>query len=90
MLGIAASLTNTSAYSFAAQAYSHEMVEKKIASFEGMFGFAATMGPILGSIVYEAIGFKWTFFSFAIAMSPGCLLVLFLLPKPSDVRKKHS
>ena len=49
-------MINTSAYSFAAQAYGDE-VEKIISLFEGFVGIGCMSGPIIGSVVYSYLGF---------------------------------
>lgn len=79
-------MINTSAYSFASQAYPMQ-VEKIISVFEGCLGAGMMMGPIIGSFVYNAVGFSDTFFIFGIVMAPISFIVLFALPKPIDVRE---
>ena len=49
-------MINTSAYSFAAQAYG-EKIGKYVSLFEGFVGIGITLGPILGSLVYAYLGF---------------------------------
>ena len=70
-------MINTASYSFAAQAYS-DNVEKVISVMEGIVGIGCAAGPILGSVIYESVGFEKTFQIFGTAMAPTCLLVCFL------------
>jgi hypothetical protein len=44
-------MINTSAYSFAAQAYEKD-VAKYVSLFEGFVGIGCALGPVLGSFVY--------------------------------------
>ena len=41
------------------------------------------MGPVLGSLVYNAVGFKLTFYIFGAAMLPFALLVCCCMREPS-------
>ena len=50
-------MINTSSYSFAAQAYGGDEVEKIVSLFEGFVGIGCTSGPIIGSFVYALLGF---------------------------------
>jgi len=63
-------------------------VEKVIAIMEAIVGVGCTVGPVVGSLVYEQIGFEWTFIAFGVAMAPSCLLSC-LLSKPSVIKKKR-
>ena len=47
------------------------------------------IGPILGSFVYNAVGFFKTFAIFGIVMAPISLIVLLALPTPLKVRRKN-
>lgn len=78
-------MINTSAYSFAAQAYG-ENIGKYVSLFEGFVGIGITMGPIIGSLVYAFMGFSKTFFIFGALMAPASLLVVCILPSPKKVR----
>ena len=49
-------MINTTAYAYASAAYPND-VEKIISLFEGVVGIGGTSGPIIGSIVYKALGF---------------------------------
>lgn len=53
---------------------------------ESIVGIGCTVGPVLGSFVFEYVGFAWTFIIFGILMAPSGILALFLL-KPSDVKR---
>ena len=85
IVGLASSMINTSAYSFAAQAYG-EQVEKVVSLFEGFVGIGCATGPLLGSIVYQFLGFQATFFLFGAFMVPSALLVMCFLPLPKQIR----
>ena len=87
MQGAASGLINTTAYSFAASAYA-DNVEKVIAVMEAIVGVGCTIGPVLGSVVYDQIGFEWTFITFGAAMAPSCILSC-CLAKPGDIKKKR-
>ena len=78
-------MINTSGYSFASSAYPEE-VDKVISIMEACVGAGCMIGPILGSFVYNAFGFFWTFAVFGIAMTPISFILLIALPKPADVR----
>ena len=77
VLGGAAAFINTSAYSYAAQAYTDD-VEKVISIMETVVGIGCAAGPVLGSVVYELIGFAWTFILFGIIMAPTSIILCFL------------
>lgn len=74
-------MINTSVYSFASQAYPTK-VDKIISLMEGVVGVGCTLGPMVGSFVYQAVGFSTTFYIFGAAMSPTALMVCLLLGKP--------
>ena len=74
-------MINTACYSFASQAYPEE-VEKVISIMEATLGGGMMMGPILGSFVYNAVGFAKTFFIFGLAMVPIAFVLLCALPTP--------
>ena len=61
LLGSAAGMINTTAYSFASQAFPHE-IEKLVSLLEGVSGIGITFSPILGVFVFKAVGFSNTFF----------------------------
>ena len=69
-----------------AQAYASD-VEKMIAMIETIAGLGASCGPLLGSIVFETLGFAWTFILFGVGMTPCCILLL-LIDKPSELKQK--
>ena len=81
-------MINTSGYSFASQAYPDKL-EKVISLMEATVGAGMMLGPILGSFIYNAVGFFKTFAIFGIAMTPISIIVIFALPKPSSIRKKN-
>jgi MFS family permease len=78
-------MINTSAYSYTAQAYG-DNVQKYLSLLEGFVGVGITMGPILGSIVFEFLGFDKTFFIFGGLMAPSALFVFCFLPSPTEVK----
>jgi len=39
------------------------------------------IGPTIGSLVYDEVGYMYTFVIFGIALGLGGLLILFILPK---------
>ena len=80
--GAASGLMNTAVYSYTALAYP-ENVEKVISLSEGFVGIGCTMGPVLGSLVYNAVGFSWTFYIFGLAMLPFALLVCCCMKEPN-------
>ena len=84
-IGSAQGMINTSGYSFASQAYP-DKVEKVISLMEATVGAGMMLGPILGSFIYNAVGFFKTFAIFGIAMTPISLIVLFTLPNPAKIR----
>ena len=54
--GAASAMVNTSCYAFASVAYPDD-VEKIISLFEGVVGLGNMAGPVLGSVVYNWLGF---------------------------------
>lgn len=78
-------MINTTAYSYAAQAYP-DKVEKVIARLESVSAFGNIFAPVLGSVIYDAVGFEWTFVGFGIVMLPASLLVC-SLKNPKDVKR---
>ena len=81
--GCADAMINTSAYSFAAQAYPED-IDKAVATMETAIGIGGAIGPMLGSIVYGWLGFSWTFLVFGAAMIPSVILLNFI-SSPRDV-----
>ena len=60
-----------------------------ISIMEATVGAGMMIGPILGSFVYNAVGFVETFIIFGLAMAPISLILLVALPKPIEVRRKN-
>ena len=56
---------------------------------EATVGAGMMLGPILGSFIYNAVGFFKTFAIFGIAMTPISIIVLFALPDPTKIRKEN-
>ena len=46
-----------------------------------MQGFGCGIGPFIGSVVYEAVGYSKCFYIFGVAMAPASFLVLFFKKK---------
>ena len=46
-----------------------------------MQGFGCGIGPFVGSVVYEAVGYSKTFYIFGVAMAPASFLVLLFKKK---------
>lgn len=82
-------MINTTVYSFASQAYPED-VEKVISIMEATLGGGMMMGPILGSFVYNAVGFARTFFIFGFVMVPVGLVIVCALPTPLKVREIYA
>ena len=76
-LGTASGIINTSAYSFAAQAYSDDM-EAVVGLMETVVGIGCITAPVLGSFIYQLLGYSWTFYIFGVLMAPSCFLALLL------------
>ena len=55
-------MINTSVYSYAAQVYP-DQVEKVVSMGEGFVGIGVAMGMIVGSYIYQAVGFSYTLFT---------------------------
>lgn len=51
---------------------------------EGVVGIGCVFGPVMGSFVYNYVGFATTFYIFGGAMAPSCIFVLFIGKKPVD------
>ena len=79
-------MINTTAYSFAAQAYGEEEIEKIVSLFEGFVGVGLSIGPLLGSVAYHLVGFQATFIMFGVAMIPPAVLIMCFLPTPQKAR----
>ena len=80
--GSAYGAVNTVVFSFAAQAYPDE-VEKLISILEGATGIGFILGPVLGSYIYNAIGFSLTYFFVGLS-----LIIIALLTYCLDSPKK--
>ena len=83
--GSAAGMINTAAYSFASQAYP-DRVDKVISLMEGVVGIGITISPLIGSFIYQAVGFSTTFYAFGAGMAPVSLVILLCLPTPKQVK----
>ena len=81
-------MINTACYAFVSTAFP-DNVESLISILESIVGIGCTMGPVLGSITYSALGFKDTFFIFGGALAPAALMILIFLPSPSQVKEKN-
>ena len=63
--GMAIAMINTSAYAYASLA-NPEKVEKTISLFEALTGIGNAVGPILGSLLYDLMGFTGVFYTIGI------------------------
>jgi MFS family permease len=72
-------MINTTAYAYASVAYPND-VEKIISLFEGVVGVGNASGPILGALVYKALGFEIVFYIFGAFLLPIALLIFCCLP----------
>lgn len=81
LLGTAAGFIDTAAYSFAASNYPEDC-DKVISIMEGVVGVGCVFGPVMGSFVYNYLGFATTFYIFGAAMAPSCIFVLCIGKKP--------
>ena len=70
-------MMNTTLFSFLAQAYPDE-IEAKVGFVGVLVGTGCTMGPVIGSIVYNFVGFSSTFIIFGLLMAPSIILTLTL------------
>ena len=86
--GVAAGMINTAAYSFATQAYP-DRVDKIISLMEGVVGIGITFSPVMGSFIYQAVGFSATFYIFGVSMSPVSLAVCLCLDDPKKIRERY-
>ena len=77
-------MMNTAYFSFLASAYPDE-IEAKVGLIGVVVGVGCTMGPVIGSFVYNFVGFSWTFIIFGILMAPSCILVM-TLGKPAQIK----
>ena len=64
-------------------------VEKVIGLLEAIVGIGCTSGPVFGSLVYEFLGFKWTFLAFGMLQAPTAVLACFLR-KNTQVKSKQA
>ena len=56
---------------------------------EGIIGLGCAVGPVIGVLIYEKVGFVGTFIVFGVAMLPPCFLSCFLA-KPGDIKKERA
>jgi predicted MFS family arabinose efflux permease len=60
---MAIAMINTSAYAYASLSNPNK-VEKTISLFEAITGLGNAAGPILGSLLYDGLGFTGVFYTF--------------------------
>lgn len=77
--GAAAGYANTAAYSYVAQAYGND-VEKMVAVIEVVAGVGILVGPLLGSVLNQLLGFSWTFWVFGLWMVPSVFAIPHIVP----------
>ena len=77
-------MINTSAYSYAASNYP-DTVEKVVSWMESSVGVGCVFGPVMGSLVYQFVGYAKTFYIFGAVMAPNCLLVICVLKDTKEV-----
>lgn len=75
-------MINTAAYSYSATCYPED-VEKLISTMEAFVGIGCISGPVVGSFVYNLVGYSMTFYIFGALMLPTAILVPCLLKKPT-------
>ena len=80
-------MMDTTAFSFITIAYPHK-IESVVSYMEISGGAGAMVGPVIGSFIYSAVGFKITFFIFGALLTPFAILFMFALPKPSEVKER--
>ena len=81
-------MINTAAYSFVSQACP-DKVDKLISLLEGIVGIGFAASPVIGSLIYESVGFSDTFYIVGAVLAPLPAPVLCLLPrKPSELARK--
>ena len=74
--GIASAILNTAAYSFASLIYPDpKKMESAISMLEATSGIGLIIGPIIGSSIYTAVGFKWTFVLLGAILLPLAFLI---------------
>ena len=76
VVGLASAILNTSSYSFASLIYpDKEKLESAISMLEATSGIGLIIGPIVGSSIYTAVGFKYTFIILGIVMLPLAFMI---------------
>ena len=68
-------MINTVSYSYSAHCYP-DILEEMIALIEGTTGVGAAFGPVMGSFVYQLVGYSWTWYIFGILIVPTIFLSL--------------
>ena len=75
-IGIASAILNTSSYSFVSLIYlDKEKLESAISMLEATSGIGLILGPIIGSSIYTAVGFKWTFVILGAVLIPLAIMI---------------
>ena len=89
-LGIASAILNTSSYSFASLIYpDKEKMESAISMLEATSGIGLILGPIIGSSIYTAVGFKWTFVILGAILLPLAFTINCCLLRTLRIFKLH-
>ena len=84
-------MINTVSYSYSAHCYP-DILEEMIALIEGTTGVGAAFGPVMGSFVYQIVGYSWTWYIFGILILPTVFLSLQLKSEQEihEMREKAS
>ena len=83
-------MLNTASYSFASLIYpDKEKMESAISMLEATSGVGLILGPIIGSSIYTAVGFKDTFRILGACLIPlGMIINCALLRKLASVQEE--
>jgi hypothetical protein len=54
-----------------------------------LFGLSMCMGPVIGSFIFNLVGFSYTFITFGCLMAPSCILVI-TIGKPAEIAAAYA
>ena len=78
--GLASAILNTSSYSYVSLIFpDKDRMESAISMLEATSGIGMVLGPIIGSSIYTAVGFKWTFIILGTLLIPLAFMINFCL-----------